>query len=134
MRYNIPDVEYKLSRGHNSFCGAKGMNCIYIGMPKAAKTMSDDDLIKYLSDVIAHEYIHHLLDYLFDDVKEITFLFDAIGDYLRLYPELNTQMAKLNGDGAMVWSESIKINGIEGLIDSYMLDYDKVKEILKSGI
>ena len=133
-KINIPDVEYRLSGNNSCHCGDKGDDVIFIGIPNNYnETLTEDELLECLGDSITHEYIHHILNHLFP--YEVSFLFDAIADSLRLHDELLRELIRQNNPGAELWSDYIKRDGLKGLLDWYsQLDRDKIDKILKEGI
>ena len=93
--------------------------------------ITDSERIKLVSDTIIHEHIHIILNDMFPG-SIVTYLFDAIGDKLRLHLKLKEQTTRTKG--CICWGQFITKYGIDGLIDNYDLDRKKVKKVLKDGV
>ena len=131
-KINIPSAKYEISFNQRCSCGNKGEDVIRIGTPLET-CLTDDEYIECLADSITHEYIHHVLNHLFP--YEVSFLFDAIADSVRLHKNLLLKMVRQNNPSSELWSDSIKKDGgIKELIEYYGLNNYEIKMILKEGI
>ena len=128
----IPSIDYSINRNSkNSCCMSPSKNMIKVALP-FNHGLNDDELIKHMADTLTHEFLHHVLDYTFP--REISFLFDAIGEKLSDYPELLKRTLTFDGATGRLWSETIKKYGIDGLIALYGLDRDIIDKLLKEGV
>lgn len=120
----IPDPDIQISDKGSWYHNGT----IHIGLSKNNK-LTDEEIIPFLSDSITHEYIHHILEYVFSGT--VSCLFDAVGDHIR-----NIKLAKKVTDycdGLRLWSDRVAEDGIDAIIDHYELDKRYVKSILKKG-
>lgn len=80
--------------------------------------LKDQDQDQFISDALTHEFIHALLENMFDITTSS--LYDCIGDKL-----LNARILKratcltINES---LWSDAIKEEGIRYIYDAYMID------------
>lgn len=80
--------------------------------------LKDCDQDTFICDALTHEFIHILLEDMFD--RNTSSLFDFIGDNL-----LNTVILKQAiqlTDKEQLWSEVIKEDGIQHIYNKYMID------------
>lgn len=125
----ISHAEYRLASNQGSYLKAD-TNKIYVGLP-VKHSLTDKEVSDFIADSITHEFIHYILEILFP--KEVSYLFDAVGDLLRDDLELTKKVFDQFPTPLELWSDFIKMNGFGALVDSYSLNENKVSRILKEG-
>lgn len=106
------DIEYKLDK---AFQSSGTILCIGgLGYDK----LKNQDKDIFISDCIAHEFIHGLLEYIFN--KTTSELFDFIGDSLLNKIILKKGVCLTPYDS--LWSDAVLNNGIKYIYNEYMID------------
>ena len=122
----IPTIDYSLSDDGSTYIMDK---TIYFGFP-SNNNLTNSELIAYMSDVITHEYIHHVISNLYSETMSC--MFDAIGDYLRNFQLLKKAMTNYRLL-QLTWTDAINIYGFNKLIKRYRLNKLEVNKILNEG-
>jgi len=97
-------VEIKINQYVKSFQYCSMSNIIYVGISQEAyKNLTDGELNIFVTDAITHEFIHYLLNKIFNDI--VSSLYDYVGDNLLNKKVLKKVFGIQNID---LWSEGIK--------------------------
>jgi len=97
-------VEIKINQYTKSFQYDLLDNNIYIGLKQEAyKNLTDKELNIYISNAITHEFIHYLLDKMFNNI--VSSLYDYVGDSLS-DKKILKKVFKMQG--SELWSDAIK--------------------------
>ena len=86
---------------------------IYLRLEKEDyEALTDDELVKYIADVIVHETMHSVINKLFDSYI-ITCMYDTVEHNFRQYPDITTPNYKRYN-----WKRTIKEKGLKRLLDN----------------
>ena len=105
------DIEYKISESFRSY-----HNFITIG-GKGYDELKDSEQDIFISDCITHEFIHTLLQYLFN--KTTSQLYDFIGDSLLNKSILRKGVCLTCSDA--LWSDMVKQEGAKHVYNEYLI-------------
>ena len=122
----IPAIDYGLSNDGGTYFKNE---TIYFGFP-SNNNLTNNEFIVYMSDVITHEFIHHILGSLYSET--VSCMFDAIGDHFRNFQLLRKATTNYKGH-PLTWTDVIMIRGFNRLIKRYKLNKLEVNKILKEG-
>ena len=114
-------VEYELQNKH--CCSyVHNTDIIRLGMGNAPDKLSNDELIKLVSDNLIHEHIHMILDHQFDATT--CKLFDGIQQYFR-----NAELHEKIVDGAIneTYHKFIKREGFNAFLDYRNISHAEIE-------
>jgi len=123
MNIRISQDLSTLSSYYNIF-----FDTLYLRLEKEDyEALTDDELIKYIADIIVHETMHSVINKLFDSYI-ITCMYDTVEHNFRQYPDITTPNYKRYN-----WKRTIKEKGLKRLLDNYLLTKDKLKDAFKKA-
>lgn len=124
-KISIPDVRVDTKDLSHTSCYHN--ETIYLKHPSY---ITDDELVDYYSDILTHEYLHHLLEVYFDS-RILSCLLDVIQDNFRLN-ELQRKCLKYNNvNGELTWDIWIKKYGMDRFFERYFITKQAYERLTK---